>query len=242
MTTRRDFLKTMTMASAGLALGAGDILANPTFASQRKITDKVKIAYVGIGNRGEQIIGDFARTGMVEVVALCDVDMGAPHTQKVMNLYPKAKRFRDFRQMFDKAGNEFDAVAIATPDHSHFPISMLALASGKHVYVEKPLARTFYEGELLMQAALKRPNLVTQVGNQGHSEANYFQFKAWMDAGIIKDVTAVTAHMNNPRRWHKWDTNIYKFPAGQQLPKDMEWDPWLGVTPVSYTHLTLPTT
>ena len=53
MTTRRDFLKTMTMASAGLALGAGDILANPTFASQRKITDKVKIAYVGIGNRGE---------------------------------------------------------------------------------------------------------------------------------------------------------------------------------------------
>ena len=62
MTTRRDFLKTMTMASAGLALGAGDILANPTFASQRKITDKVKIAYVGIGNRGEQIIGDFART------------------------------------------------------------------------------------------------------------------------------------------------------------------------------------
>ena len=52
-----------------------------------------------------------------------------------------------------------------------------------------------------------------------------------MDAGIIKDVTAVTAHMNNPRRWHKWDTNIYKFPSGQQLPKDMEWDAWLGVTP-----------
>lgn len=55
-----------------------------------------------------------------------------------MNMYPKAKRFRDFRQMFDKAGNDFDAVAIATPDHSHFPITMLALASGKHVYVEKP--------------------------------------------------------------------------------------------------------
>ena len=232
MTTRRDFLKTMTMASAGLALGTGDVLANPTsFAAQRKVTDKVKIAYIGIGNRGEQIINDFARTGMVEVIALCDVDMGAAHTQKIMNKYPKAKRFRDFRQMFDKAGNEFDAVAIATPDHSHFPISMLALASGKHVYVEKPLARTFYEAELLMQAALKRPNLATQVGNQGHSEANYFQFKAWMDAGIIKDVTAVTAHMNNPRRWHKWDTNIYKYPAGQQLPKDMEWDTWLGAAP-----------
>ena len=231
MVTRRDFLKTMSMASAGLAMGAGDVLNAQTLSSKKAKGEKVKIAYVGIGNRGGQIISDFERTGMVEVVALCDVDMGAKHTQKVMAKYPKAKRFRDFRQMFDKVGNEFDAVAIATPDHSHFPISMLALASGKHVYVEKPLARTFYEAELLMQAALKRPNLATQVGNQGHSEANYFQFKAWMDAGIIKDVTAVDAHMNNPRRWHKWDTNIYKLPAGQQLPKDLEWDTWLGAVP-----------
>lgn len=231
MVTRRDFLKTMTMASAGLAAGAGEILNAQTLSSSKNKNEKVKIAYVGIGNRGQQIIEDFARTGMVEVVALCDVDMGAKHTQKVIGMYPKAKQFRDFRQMFDKAGKEFDAVAIATPDHSHFPISMLALASGKHVYVEKPLARTFYEAELLMQAALKRPNLATQVGNQGHSEANYFQFKAWMDAGIIKDVTAVTAHMNNVRRWHKWDTNIYKLPSGQQLPKDMDWDTWLGAVP-----------
>ena len=208
MTTRRDFLKTMSLASAGLALGSGELLNAQTISSKKGRNEKVKIAYIGIGNRGEQIIQDFARTGMVEVVALCDVDMGAKHTRKVMGMYPKAKQFRDFRQMFDKAGNEFDAVAIATPDHSHFPISMLALASGKHVYVEKPLARTFYEAELLMQAALKRPNLATQVGNQGHSEANYFQFKAWMDAGIIKDVTAVTAHMNNPRRWHGWNPNI----------------------------------
>ena len=231
MTTRRDFLKTMSLASAGLALGSGELLNAQTISSKKGRNEKVKIAYIGIGNRGEQIIQDFARTGMVEVVALCDVDMGAKHTRKVMGMYPKAKQFRDFRQMFDKAGNEFDAVAIATPDHSHFPISMLALASGKHVYVEKPLARTFYEAELLMQAALKRPNLATQVGNQGHSEANYFQFKAWMDAGIIKDVTAVTAHMNNPRRWHKWDTNIYKLPSGQQLPKDLDWNTWLGAVP-----------
>ena len=154
MTTRRDFLKTMSLASAGLALGSGELLNAQTISSKKGRNEKVKIAYIGIGNRGEQIIQDFARTGMVEVVALCDVDMGAKHTRKVMGMYPKAKQFRDFRQMFDKAGNEFDAVAIATPDHSHFPISMLALASGKHVYVEKPLARTFYEAELLMQSAL----------------------------------------------------------------------------------------
>ena len=104
MVTRRDFLKTMSMASAGLALGAGDLLHAQTISPKKGRGDKVKIAYIGIGNRGEQIIEDFARTGMVEVVALCDVDMGAKHTQKIMAKYPKAKQFRDFRQMFDKAG------------------------------------------------------------------------------------------------------------------------------------------
>ena len=228
MTTRRDFIRTMSVASAGIALGSNGILnATTHMPNQKPKGEKVKIAYIGIGNRGMQIIEHFAETQMVDVVALCDVDMGAPHTQKVIGMYPKAKQFRDFRKMFDQAGKEFDAVAIATPDHSHFPITMLALASGKHVYVEKPMARTFYEAELLMEAARKRPHLATQIGNQGHSEANYFQFKAWKEAGIIKDVHAVTAHMNNERRWHKWDANIHRFPTGQQLPKDMDWDTWL---------------
>ena len=83
MVTRRDFLKTMSMASAGLALGAGDLLHAQTISPKKGRGDKVKIAYIGIGNRGEQIIEDFARTGMVEVVALCDVDMGAKHTQEI---------------------------------------------------------------------------------------------------------------------------------------------------------------
>lgn len=228
MTTRRDFLKTMSVASAGIALGSNGILNAAThMPNQKPKGEKVKIAYIGIGNRGMQIIEAFHETQMVDVVALCDVDMGAPHTQKVIGMYPKAKQFRDFRKLFDQAGKDFDAVAIATPDHSHFPITMLALASGKHVYVEKPMARTFYEAELLMEAARKRPHLATQMGNQGHSEANYFQFKAWKEAGIIKDVHAVTAHMNNERRWHKWDANIHRFPTGQQLPKDMDWDTWL---------------
>lgn len=232
-TTRREFLKNVSLASVGMAIGGVDMIASaadkPAAAGASSPKGgKVKIAYIGIGNRGEQIINDFAKTGMVDVVALCDVDLGAKHTQKVLSMYPNAKRFKDFRKMFDEAGNTFDAVAIATPDFSHFPISMLALSEGKHVYVEKPLARTFYEAELLMQAAKNRPGQVTQVGNQGHSEANYFQFKTWLEAGIIKDVTAITAHMNEPRRWHKWDSNMDRFPAGRQLPPDLDWDTWLG--------------
>lgn len=240
MATRREFLTTISFASAGMMLGSGEplnaMISGQTQMQTKAKGDKVKIAYIGIGNRGEQIIDVFERTGMVEVTALCDVDMGAKHTQGVMNKYPKAKRYRDFRKMLVEGGKDFDAVAIATPDHSHFPISMLALAEGKHVFVEKPLARTFYEAELLMEAARKRPHLATQVGNQGHSEANYFQFKAWLEAGIIKDVTAITAHMNNPRRWHKWDSNIHRFPTGQQLPPDMDWDTWLCAAPYHDYH------
>lgn len=220
----------MALTSAGLAAGSSEILSASSYRNIMGSGKKINIAYIGIGNRGEQIIGDFEKTGMVNVVALCDVDMGAPHTQKVMAKYPKAKRFRDFREMFDKAANEFEAVTVATPDFSHFVIAMLAMSMGKHVYVEKPMARTFLEAELMMKAA-KKYNVVTQVGNQGHSEANYFQFKAWKDAGIIKDVTAVTAHMNSARRWHKWDANIYKYPDAQPIPKDMDWMTWLGAAP-----------
>ena len=230
MASRRDFLKTASLFSAGLAFNGMDILAKNNHVQQPKF-EKVKIAYVGIGNRGEQDIDEFAKTGMVEVVALCDVDMGNKQTEKVMNMYPNAKRFKDFREMFEKAGNEFEAVCIATPDHSHFPIAMLAMKEGKHVYVEKPMSRTFMEAELMMQMAKKNPQLVTQVGNQGHSEANYFQFKAWQDAGIIKDVTAVVGHMNNVRRWHTWDSNISRLPEADPMPKTMDWDTWLCAVP-----------
>jgi len=131
---------------------------------------------------------------LANIVALCDVDMGAPHTLEVMKMFPNVPRFQDFRKMFDKMGNQIDAITAGVPDFSHFPITMLAMSLGKHVYVEKPMARTFNEVELMMQGAQKY-KVVTQMGNQGHSEANYFQFKAWTEAGIIKDVTAITAHM-----------------------------------------------
>lgn len=218
----------MTLASAGIAMGGQTrLLSAKSYSQVVGAGRKVNIAYIGIGNRGEQIISEFAKTNRVNVVALCDVDMGAKHTQKVMGMYPNAKRYQDFRKMFDEIGNQFEAVTIATPDHSHFAITMLALSQGKHVYVEKPMARTFHEAELMMRAARRHPEAVTQVGNQGHSEANYFQFKAWMDAGIIKDVTAVTAHMNNSRRWHQWDPNMYKYPEKQPLPDTLDWMTWL---------------
>ena len=232
MSTRREFLKQMGVATASLAMaGTPQMLAHPVSSKERAASkeEKVKIAYIGIGFRGEQDIMEFKKTGMVDVVALCDIDMGAKHTQKVLDMYPNAKRFRDFREMFEKYASHFDAVCAAVPDHMHFPVAMMAMNYGKHIYLEKPMCRTFHEAELMMANARKHPEVVTQVGNQGHSEANYFQFKEWVKAGLIKDVTAITAHMNNSRRWHPFDSNMKHMPQGEALPNaDIDWDTWLG--------------
>ena len=223
--SRRSFLKQAMLLSAATAL--------PTIitkaAGKTAPSDKVNLACIGIGNQGGLDIEAFYATGLCNVVALCDVDMGAPQTEKILKKFPDVPRFQDFRKMFDKMGNQFEAVLVGVPDHSHFPIVMMAMALGKHVYVEKPMARTFNEIELMMKSAKKHSKVVTQMGNQGHSEGNYFQFKAWKEAGIIKDVTAITAHMNSARRWHGWDTNIKSFPPAQTIPETLDWDTWLGV-------------
>lgn len=219
--SRRDFIKNSALLTAAAAF--------PNILHSRNAGEKVKLACIGIGNQGGSDVMSLFNTGLAEIVALCDVDMGAPQTLKVLEKFPNVPRFQDFRKMFDQMGNQIEAVAIGVPDHAHFPITMMALGLGKHVFVEKPMARTFQEIELMMAATKKYPKLVTQMGNQGHSEANFFQFKAWKEAGIIKDVTAMTAHMNSPRRWHGWDPNIKSFPAAEPIPSTLDWDIWQGV-------------
>jgi len=231
--SRRSFLKTAAAGTAAVAVVpsilAGCKAKSTGYAGPKKISSpdgKVNMAFVGIGFRGEEDFDNFVATGMINVVGLCDVDMGAEHTKKVTDAFPDVPRYKDFRIMFEELKDKIEAVCIAVPDFSHFAICIAAMRHGFHVYVEKPLARTFTECELLM-AAEKKYGVVTQMGNQGHSEANYYQFKAWKDAGIIKDVTSITAHMNNPRRWHPWDPNITAYPAAQPMPETMDWDVWL---------------
>lgn len=222
---RRAFIKGI------LAVGSFTILPSSLFLGQdgarRRIpaSDKVNLACVGIGNRGADIIRALHATGQVNIVALCDTELGGKHTEAILKAFPGVRRFRDFRVMFDQMGGQIDAVSVATPDHSHFPITMLAMSLGKHVYVEKPMAHSFRQIELMM-AAEKRYSVACQMGNQGHSEANYFQFKAWTKAGIIKNVTKITAFMNSPRRWHGMSFTDY-VPA-EPMPESMDWDCWIA--------------
>ncbi|MDG1891273.1 MAG: Gfo/Idh/MocA family oxidoreductase [Verrucomicrobiota bacterium] len=195
-------------------------------AASRVPSERVNLACCGIGNQGGSDLRSMHQTGLVNIVAFCDVDMGAKHTLKSLKQWPTLPRFQDFREMFDKMSGSIDAVTVGTPDFSHFPIAMLAMSQGKHVYVEKPLTRTFHESELLMRASRKY-KVATQMGNQGHCQDNYYQFKTWVEKGIIREVREITAHMNGGRRWHGWDTSITRFPKGQPLPETLDWDTWL---------------
>jgi hypothetical protein len=219
---RRDFFKTGTAALAGFTIIPSAVLGK-TFGHTAP-SDKVNLACCGVGNRGKDIIKDLHKTGLCNIIALCDTEMGSANTQEILGKFPDLPRFQDFRVMFDKMGNQFDAITAGVPDFSHFPIAMLAMSQGKHVYVEKPMAHTFHELELMMKGE-KKHKVACQMGNQGHSEENYFQFKAWTEAGIIKDITKITAFMNNGRRWH--GMKVDGFLPAEPIPETLDWDKWL---------------
>ncbi len=227
---RRRFLSLSLAAGAGVALAPANALALgsqavPRFAPADR---PLSLAFIGIGNRGNEMLKTFTGTGLVKVAAFCDVDLDGKHTQESRDLHPDVPRFRDFRAMLDAMDGTIDAVCVATPDHSHFPIAMEVMRRGTHIYLEKPLAHTFQEVDLLIAMAA-RSGVVTQMGNQGHSGNNYFQFKAWTEAGVIKDVTKIVAFMNGWRQWHGW--NVSGFPQGEPLPPGMDWDLWNAARP-----------
>ena len=196
---RRTFLKSMA------ALGAVQLLPSGCFSAKAcRANGKVRLAAIGVGAQAWYDLQQFAQhADICEVVALCDTDIGAPHTLEALKKYPNLPRFQDFRKMFDAMADDIDAVLVGIPDHSHFCACIHAMRLGKAVYVEKPLAHSFRECELLKKAAAET-GVVTQMGNQGHSGDNFYQFRDYAKNGVLKDVTKVVAHMNMQRRWHKW--------------------------------------
>ncbi|MGB7345253.1 MAG: Gfo/Idh/MocA family oxidoreductase [Pirellulaceae bacterium] len=222
---RRQFLTQTAAVSA-----AATIL--PSYAlGQNTPSDKLNLAVIGCANRGGSIGSEAIKNSLTQCVALCDVVPSRAEglKKKVKGQADDAIVFDDFREMFTKMGDKIDACTIGVPDHAHFPIAMLAMSMGINVYVEKPLAHTFEECELLM-AAEKKYNVKCQMGNQGHSSEQRLQFQSWVDAGIIKNVRRVDACMNNGRRWHPWG-DVKDFPAAEKMPEGMNWDVWAGTAP-----------
>ncbi len=209
-TSRRDFLKQTT------AVGAGFWIAGRAAAQEGRRTDKLRIAVIGVGNQGGWNLNHVANE---EIVALCDVDENIAAEPR--KRFPKAAFYTDLRRVFDN--KDVDAVVIATPDHMHAPATMLALKAGKHVYCEKPLTRTVFEARQVAETAA-RTKLVTQMGTQIHSGANYRRVVELVQSGAIGEVREV----------HVW-VGRGSWVGGNRptdtppVPEGLHWDLWLGV-------------
>ena len=189
----------------------------------------VNLACVGIGAQGGSDLRQFSSSGLCNIVALCDTDMGGPATLKSLQSFPNVPRFHDFRVMFDQMHKEIDAVMVCTPDHVHFSAAMAAMELGKHVIVEKPLAHNVWQLRTLQKAA-KRYKVITQLANQGHATNGIRLVKEWYEAGILGNVTEVIAWFDGPAfgKGKYFDKPESFPPAEQPVPEYLDWNLWVG--------------
>ena len=233
--TRRAFVG--GSAAAMLALpGAGFGRARRRIAP----SDRVNVAVIGAGGMGAQ---NMEKLTSQNIVAMADPDLEhvaksfrndggpvAPARQALKAAYDKARKFADYRRMFDRS-RDIDAVVIATPDHHHAVAARMAMERGIHVYVQKPLTYTVREGRVLLDLARRNPKLVTQMGNQGHSGDDGRRAVELIRGGAIGAVRHVHVWTNRP----VWPQGMAK-PAAQAKPASLDWDVWLGPAPVDWGY------
>ena len=227
--TRRGVLA--ATAFAGPALGAARRLAP---------SDRVNLAVIGAGGQGA---ANMTKLVDQNIVATVDVDydrvargmldkhfQAIPARQPLKAAYDKAQRYTDYRRMFD-AQKDIDAVLIATPDHHHAVAARMAMERGLHVYVQKPLTYTVEEGRRLLALARANPNLVTQMGCQGHSGDDGRRVVELIRGGLIGPVREVHVWTNRP----VWPQGIAK-PPPQPAPEGLDWPTWLGPANVDWGY------
>jgi predicted dehydrogenase len=225
--TRRSLIaKTSAAVSGFTVLPSYLALGKPDAAGNLPPSRRINLACIGIGGRAKGVIPELCKDGFAKPVAFCDVDFKRD-SEGVLDWFPGVPRFADYRVMFDKMGDDIDAVSIVTPDHVHFVQAMEAMERGKHVYVEKPLTHSFREAELLMQAE-KKYGVITQMGNQGHTSAGAEQFKQLQQAGAIRDIVRIEAY-KLPFLWFMDAAQrIHAYPEAEPIPESLNYDLWCG--------------
>ena len=214
---RRDFIRQTSLATAGWLILPRHVLGKGFIAP----SDKLNIAGIGVGGKGESDLSSMAKSPFVNIVALCDVD--DRQAAKSRKSYEKANYYKDFREMLSREKNNIDACTISTPDNTHAVATLAAMQLGKHVYTQKPLTHDIYEARILTQAA-KKYKVVTQMGNQGGSGDGVRTAKEMVQAGLIGDVVEAQAWTNRP----VWPQGIPTPTGDFSVPTELDWDLWLG--------------
>ena len=215
--TRRSFLQRGAAAAAALTIVPGSVLGKSH--GHVAPTDKLNIAGVGIGGMGNANLKNMEKTD--NIVALCDVDW--KYAKPVFDRLPNAKKYWDYRKMYDEMGKSIDAVLVATADHTHAIISAEALSMGKHVYCQKPLTHSVYESRLLTKLAAEH-NVATQMGNQGSSDEGTDLVCEWIWNGEIGEVTKVECATDRPI----WPQGLNAPEKVDKIPSTLNWDLFSG--------------
>ncbi len=213
--SRRDMLK------SSAAVAAFTIVPRNVLGGQGHIppSEKLNVAGIGVGGMGT---GDIRQAASQNVVALCDVDQRA--LARNAKVFPKAKLYTDFRKMLE-THKEIDAVMVATPDHNHAVVSLMAMKMGKHVHCQKPLTHSVYEARLMYKTA-KEAKVATQMGNQGQASENARLISETIWSGAIGTVREVHAGSN---RFPPISPRGIARPKGTPaVPSYLNWDLWLG--------------
>jgi predicted dehydrogenase len=239
-TTRREFIGKTTMAVAGLTT-VPSILSASGYRRIRGSNDRIRIGFIGVGNRGTQLMHLFMDQPGCEVAALCDVyepymsrDRSTVHPRYIRDIggaIPRmgetfanpVKRYSDYRDML--ADKTIDAVCISTPDHWHCLQTIHSIQSGKDVFVEKPLTITIREGRMMVDAE-KNSSQVVAVGLNRRGSHNYQKLAREIPAGKIGKVTcAFASRINN-----MYPNGIGKFQP-ENPPENFNWDAFIGPRP-----------
>ena len=223
MTTKQRFNRRQLLRSTAVA-GAVTIIPRHVLGApgEPSANDKLNIAGVGVGGMGSR---DILRVPSENIVAVCDVD--ANRAAEAAKPFPKAKIYDDFRRMFDTQ-KDIDAVMVATPDHNHAVVTMMALKMGKHVFCQKPLAHSVHEALEVAKAA-KQAKVATQMGNQGQATEGARLVCEYIRAGAIGQVREIYSWSN--RRPDISPRGIPRPKETPPVPPNMNWDLWLGPAP-----------
>jgi predicted dehydrogenase len=218
--SRRYFFYGSLLAGAIPAAGFGSV-GSLKQLGYKSPNERLNIGKIGAGGKG---YADIMGCRSENHVALADPDDA--RAARAFKLFPKAPKYKDFRQMLDKEEKNIDAVVISIPDFMHGTAAMWAMERGKHVYCQKPLTRTVWEARELLRGA-KKYKVATQMGNQGYSGEGARECCEIIWSGEIGQVTEVQAWTNRPT----WPQGPEVVPAEAPTPATFDWNVWLGITP-----------
>lgn len=215
-TNRRNFVKTTAALGVGYWV-AGGIAPRVSNAAN----EQVQFASVGVGGKGQSDSMDAATRG--DMVAICDIDENTLNKAAGHPKFKNAKKFFDFRKMFDEMGKSIDAVTVSTPDHCHAVVTAMALRMGKHCFTQKPMTKTIYEARLLGELA-RSNKCMTQMGNQGTAENSLREAAGVIKSGVLGTIKEVHVWTNRP----VWPQGKGHQVKTEPAPAHIHWPEFIG--------------